>query len=214
MSGRAFGAVGVLGAVAAAVWAVRRRSLAWGASDAELAATLPGDELLPVADLVATRAISVAADGADVWPWVAQLGQNRGGFYSYDALENLVGCDIHSAEEVVEAWQSPQVGDPVNLAPPVALTVAAVQPGHALVLQGAVPVAGAAPMPYDFVWAFVVVPGPDGASRLVVRERYAYRTRWAGPMVEAVEWVSFLMSQRMLRGIRDRAERVAPAARV
>lgn len=214
MSGTTFRAVAVLGAVATAVWAARRRSLSWGASDAELAAALPGDELLPVADLVATRAVSVAADGADVWPWVAQLGQNRGGFYSYDALENLVGCDIHSVDEVVDAWQRPQVGDPVNLAPPVALTVAVVEPGRALVLQGAVPVGDGAPMPYDFVWAFVVVPGPDGASRLVVRERYAYRARWAAPMVEAVEWVSFLMSQRMLRGIRDRAEKAARSAHV
>ncbi len=199
----------VLGAGAAAVWAARRRSLAWGASDAELAATLPGDDLLPVADLTATRAVSVAADAADVWPWVAQIGQNRGGFYSYDALENLAGCDIHSADEIVEAWQSPQVGDPVNLAPPVALAVAAVEPGRALVLQGAVPAGQVGPMPFDFVWAFVVVPGPDGASRLVVRERYAYRAGWVGPMVELVEWVSFFMSRRMLHGIRVRAERGA-----
>jgi hypothetical protein len=69
------------------------------------------------ADLTATRAVPVRAGAGVVWPWMAQLGQGRGAFYSYDFLENLVGCDIHSAERVVAEWQSIDVGDTVHLHP-------------------------------------------------------------------------------------------------
>jgi hypothetical protein len=129
-----------------------------------------------------------------------------GGFYSYDALENLVGCHIHSADRVVPEWQDLKVGDQVKLHPEVGLGVAVVEPGRALVLRGGVPM-GAAPPPYDFTWAFVVRERPDGTTRLLVRERYVYTQRWAPVLVEPVAVVAFVMSQRMLRGIRDRAER-------
>ena len=87
----------------------------WGATDDEVNDTVPGDELVPAADLTATRAVTVRASADGVWPWLAQLGQGRGGFYSYDFLENLVGCSIHSAERVVPEWQSIDVGDAVHL---------------------------------------------------------------------------------------------------
>ena len=73
--------------------------------------SLPGDDILSRVHLVSTRAITIASRPADVWPWVAQLGQGRGGFYSYDALENLIGCQIHSAEQIVSDWQLIAVGD-------------------------------------------------------------------------------------------------------
>jgi hypothetical protein len=76
---------------------VRRRLLTRGAGSEERVAHLPSDDLVTPADLAATRAISVRAPAAAVWPWIAQMGQDRGGLYSYDALENLLGCDMHSA---------------------------------------------------------------------------------------------------------------------
>jgi hypothetical protein len=97
---------------------------------------LPGDELIPHADLTATRAVTVRAPADGVWPWVAQLGQGRGGFYSYDFLENLVGCDIHSADRIVPEWQAVDVGDAVNVYPEVGLIVTQVEPSRALVLRG------------------------------------------------------------------------------
>lgn len=102
---------------------IRRRTLRWGATDDETRTALPGDELMDHADLSATRAIGIHAAAADVWPWIAQLGQGRGGFYSYDVLENLLGCDIHSADRIVARWQQPAAGTAVNLAAQVALTV-------------------------------------------------------------------------------------------
>jgi hypothetical protein len=188
--------------------AVRRRYLQWGASDEEARSALPGDGLVPGSDLTATRAVSVHAPVTAVWPWIAQLGQGRGGFYSYDFLENLVGCDIHSAERIVPEWQDIEVGAAVKLHPEVDLVAAVVEPGRALVLRGAVPM-GRTPAPYEFTWAFVLREQPAGTTRLVVRERYRYLRRWASAVVEPVELVSFVMSRRMLRGIQARAERAA-----
>jgi len=192
---------------------VRTWMLNFGSTEEELDATLPGDGLLAKADLVATRTVGIAAPPDAVWPWVAQLGLDRGGFYSYDELENLIGLDIHSADRVMPEFQDITVGDRVHLAPPVALDVVTAEPGRALVLHGAAAPGQGAP-PYDFTWAFVLRPGRDGGTRLVVRERYLYRTGWARLMVEPVSVLSWVMSQKMLCGIRDRAEAAhrSPAA--
>jgi hypothetical protein len=143
-----------------------------------------------------------------VWPWIAQLGQGRGGFYSYDFLENLVGCDIHSADRIESEWQDVGVGDQVRLAPKVGLAVAFLERGRSLVLRGGIPVGNTAP-PYDFTWAFVLRDEPDGTTRLLVRERYAYTRSWAWLLVEPAEAVSFVMSRKMLRGLRNRTENTA-----
>ena len=161
---------------------------------------------------LATRAVTVHARTVDIWPWIAQLGQGRGGFYSYDALENLVGCDIHSADRIVPEWQDVVVGSEVRLAPEVAMTVAAVDPGQALVLRGVIP-RGRSPAPFDSTWAFVLREEPDGTTRLVSRERYEYLTWWAALVVEPTSVVSFVMSRKMLHGIADRAERGVLARR-
>jgi len=195
----------VLAGVAAGVLVGRRWQARWGATPDEVGATLPGDVLLEGPDVVATRAIGIAAEPARVWPWIAQMGQGRGGLYSYDFLENLVGCDMHSADEVVPAWQQVEVGDDFRLHPEVALTVAVVEPGHALVVRGGVPM-GEEAVPYDFTWAFIVVGQVDGTTRLIVRERYRCTHPWARLLVEPLQAVSFAMSQKMMRGIKSRAE--------
>jgi hypothetical protein len=194
------------GTVAVGVALSRARCLRWGATEEELNVALPGDELVSAADLTSTRAVTVRAGADAVWPWIAQLGQGRGGFYSYDFFENRVGCDIHSAERVVPEWQSIAVGDAVRLHPEVSLSVAIVEPGRALVLRGGVPI-GRTPPPYDFTWAFVLRDQEDGSVRLVVRERYDYSRWWARLLVEPAELISFVMSRRMLHGIKERSER-------
>ena len=93
---------------------LRRPVLTWGA-DAEADARLPGDELLENADGVATRAIEVDAPPSAVWPWIAQMGPApRGGAYTYDWIENLLGLDMHSADEVLPDFQHPEVGDTIG----------------------------------------------------------------------------------------------------
>jgi hypothetical protein len=198
----------VAAAAAAYVLLARPRLLRWGATDQEFDEPLPGDELIAIPNLTATRAITIRASSDQVWPWIAQLGQGRGGFYSYDFLENLVGCDIHSADRIAPEWQDVAVGDEVKLHPEVALEVAALEPGRSLILRGGIPM-GSTPPPYDFTWAFVLQERPDETTRLLVRERYAYTRWWSPLLVEPAEAVSFVMSQKMLRGIRDRAGRTA-----
>jgi hypothetical protein len=192
-----------------AAWGRERMAHA-GATEEEVALDLPGDQFV-AADLTTTRAITVRARPEDVWPWIAQLGQGRGGFYSYDALENLVGCNVHSADRIVPAWQSVVVGDEVMLAPEVALSVAAVDPGRALVLRGGIPM-GRVPAPYDFTWAFIVEAQAGGTTRLVVRERYEYLSWWAPTVVEPASLISFFMSRAMVHGVAERAERACSVA--
>jgi hypothetical protein len=194
------------GATVACTVLARRWQLRWGATDQESEEPLPGDNLITHADLAATRAITIRASSSEVWPWIAQLGQGRGGFYSYDFLENLVGCEIHSADRIVPEWQDIGVGGEVRFAPEVGLTVASLEQGRSVVLRGGVPI-GNNPPPYDFTWAFVVREEPNKTTRLLVRERYAYTRSWARLIVEPTEVLSFVMSQKMLRGIKERAER-------
>jgi hypothetical protein len=194
------------GATVACTVLARRWQLRWGATDQESEEPLPGDNLITHADLAATRAITIRASSSEVWPWIAQLGQGRGGFYSYDFLENLVGCEIHSADRIVPEWQDIGVGGEVRFAPEVGLTVASLEQGRSVVLRGGVPI-GNNPPPYDFTWAFVVREEPNKTTRLLVRERYAYTRSWARLVVEPTEVLSFVMSQKMLRGIKERAER-------
>ncbi len=106
----------VLGSIAAAVllyrWLLRHTILNWGTTDAEADAQLPGDELLQHADGVATRAITIDAPASAVWPWIAQMGPSpRGGAYTYDWIENLLGLNMHSTDRVLPDYQQPQVGD-------------------------------------------------------------------------------------------------------
>ena len=194
------------GATVACTVIARRWQLRWGATDQESEEPLPGDNLITHADLGATRAITIRASSSEVWPWIAQLGQGRGGFYSYDFLENLVGCEIHSADRIVPEWQDIGVGGEVRFAPEVGLTVASLEQGRSFVLRGGVPI-GNSPPPYDFTWAFVLREEPNETTRLLVRERYAYTRSWARLIVEPTEVLSFVMSQKMLRGIKERAER-------
>jgi hypothetical protein len=195
------------GSVGAYTVLARRRQLRWGATDKECEEQLPGDDLIPNADLAATRAITIDASADQAWPWIAQLGQGRGGFYSYDFLENLIGADIHSADRIVPELQDIHVGDEVLLGPKFGYDVAIAEPGRSLVLRGGFPMENIAP-PYDSTWAFVLRDGPYKTTRLLVRERYAYKRPWARLIVEPTEAISFVMSQKMLRGIKSRAERL------
>src|SRR3954470_22349720 len=94
---------------------LRKPILNWGATDKEASARMPGDELLEYADGVSTRAIDIDAPPAAVWPWLAQIGPSpRGGAYTYDWIENLLGLNMHSAEHVIAEFQHPQLGEAIG----------------------------------------------------------------------------------------------------
>ena len=96
---------------------LRQRYNQWGAAPDEIAAEYPGDRFAPQPVLAYTRAITIAAPPASVWPWVNQIGQGRGGLYSYDRIENIIRCDIHSADRILTDLPPFQKGDKMRLGP-------------------------------------------------------------------------------------------------
>jgi hypothetical protein len=178
---------------------LRRPILTWGATEAEVAARLPGDELLEDADGVATRAISIAAPAGAVWPWIAQMGPSpRGGAYTYDWIENLLGLGMHSADRVLPEFQNPRIGDTIAYGSN-RMRVEVVEPEHALSWRSE---------DGNWVWTFVLSPG-DGSTRLISRNRFRLPTLAARVGMVPLEPASLVMERKMLLGIKERAERLA-----
>jgi hypothetical protein len=207
-------AVGIAAAIAIAYRRlVRPWHERWGATDEEVSASLPGDDLITEPASQITRAISIDAPADALWPWVIQIGADRGGFYSYDSLENLFGLNIHSTNDIVHEWQNRAVGDLVHADAKGrgGWYVMDVQPDRALVLQTA-DVKNGRPATRDerafmeFTWAFVLHERTDETTRLLIRERVAFRNRLSRFVMAPVGLVSFIMSQKTLRGIKWRAE--------
>jgi len=194
----------------------------WGMSQENAERSYPGDALVPQPLWQWTHAVEVDAKPAAIWPWIAQLGQEKAGFYSYQLLENILGCEIHNADRIHTEWQTPRAGDELRLHPEMpALTVCDVVPEHhLLVAAGLDPAMGTAQLvPTDgqtFVrvsWLFALEALPNGRTRVVSRYRCLcsddLKTRiMYGPFI--TEAIGFAMDRRMLIGIRDRVERPRP----
>ena len=163
------GGIGLAAGLVASYPAVfRQRCLTSGATPDEVARRLPGDELLESADIVSTRAITIDAPPSAVWPWLVQMGSGRGGAYSYDWIENLLGLDIHSANEVLPEFQDTKVGDTFPLGPPGGplMRLQVLDPERSLTFRlddG------------NWVWSFGLYP-QNGSTRLVSRNRIATPT--------------------------------------
>ena len=178
---------------------VRRRILNWGATDAEADARLPGDELLEHADGVATRAISIDAPAVAVWPWIAQIGPSpRGGAYTYDWIENLLGLDMHSTDRVLPDYQHPEVGDTLGYGKN-RMHFERVEPRRVLATRSE---------DGNWVWSFVL-DELDGQTRLISRNRFRLPSLTARIGMLPLEPASLVMERKMLRGIKQRAERLA-----
>lgn len=192
---------------------ISRWHVRWGATDDEAAARLPGDDLVADPARQATRAITIRAEPREVWPWVAQLGADRGGFYSYEWLENLFGLGIHNASEIVPEWQERSVGELVfaEAKGSAGWYVMEFRPAEALVLKVADVGAGRPlrrdeQLRWEFSWSFVLRPTPDGQCRLLVRERTGSGCWLTRLVMSPIGIVSFVMTREMLRGIKRRAE--------
>lgn len=200
--GRVFGFVLLLALVLLYSFVIQPWHMRWGATDTELAMPLPGDPFIPPTTVVSTRAITIQAPAAQVWAWVVQLGQNHGGFYSYDWLENLFAAQMHNAEQIVPAWQQPQVGDPVTMManpPPMSVAeIVLIEPERVMVLKGG--------------WTFFLQPVDNQTTRFIVR--YASfpvkgdlgAALYYYPIFEPAH---FVMEAGMMMGIKQRAERGA-----
>jgi hypothetical protein len=196
--------------------------LRWGAADDEVKRTLPGDELAPNPNWGYTHAVTVNAPIAEVWPWIAQMGQGRGGFYSYQGLENLVGCDIYNADRIVPEWQDPQIGDEIRLHPKLGIPIAILEPGRALVLHALADMRTSEkaepgqPVPQSYfnsIWMWYVEEIDSRTTRVISRMRSEYPATLGnrlmyGPLL--IGPMSCVMSRKMLLGIKKRAERPSP----
>ena len=180
----------------------RRWCLTWGARPDEVSRKLPGDELLADAGIVSTRAITVDAPSAAIWPWLVQMGSGRGGVYTYDRIENLLGLNMHSAREILPQFQDLKAGDELPLGPGrPAMQVAVCDPEHTLTFQFA---------DGNWVWIFALF-AEDGETRLISRNRIAAAGAPPARLFNmlVMEPGSLIMERKMLLGIKQRAEDLA-----
>ena len=180
----------------------RRQCLTWGAQPDEVSRRLPGDELLPGAGIVATRAITIDAPPAAIWPWLVQMGSGRGGVYTYDWIENLFGLDMRSARRILPQYQGVKVGDEFPLGPGrPAMRIAVLDPERTFTLRFA---------DGNWVWIFAL-SAEDGHTRLISRNRIAAAGAWPARLfgMLVMEPGSLIMERKMLLGVKERAEDLA-----
>ncbi len=191
---------------------VRPWMLDWGSTPTERTMSLPGDEIPDETMTYHTRAITIDAPPESVWPWLIQIGDQRGGFYSHDWLERHIGVHYiegsHSATRIHPELQQLQVGDRIATGSIGSMTIDApvnvLEPNHALVVG---------------TWAFVLLSINDGRSRMLVREREPSWIRRVAPrrsgLLRAIgglidyavgEPLHFVMVKKMMLGIKSRAE--------
>ena len=180
---------------------IRRWMNRWGSTPADLSRVMAGDGLLVNATYSGTTAVIVNAQPEHIWPWLVQIGYQRGGLYSYDWLDRLFGyLDRPSATRILPEFQHLAVGDQIPLGRGPSWPVAAIEPSRALVLDmrnmGGV----------DWVWQFGLYTVDEKRTRLVSRSRVRPRTVWARLFTHVIEPAGFLMTRRMLLGLKQRAE--------
>ena len=177
----------------------------WGATQEEVAASFPGDELVPSPHVIYNRAVTVHAAPAEIYPWIVQLGAERGGMYSYSWFEtHILQCELINADRIHSEWQNLQVGDKVKMCPgeewgPPPYEVAWMESNQVIVMghqENGV---------WGDVWQFNLVPQTDGTTRLILRSRDTK----SGGFWDAMRPGEFIMSRGMLLGIKERAEGLA-----
>ena len=185
---------------------VRRWMSRWGAASTDLTRVMAGDGLIVHPTYSGTMAVIINAPPEHIWPWLVQMGYQRGGLYSYDWLDRLFGyLDRPSATRILPEFQHLAVGDAIPLGWGPSWPVAAIEPDHALVLDmrnmGGI----------DWVWQFGLYAVDERRTQLVSRSRVRARTVSAQLLTFAIEPAGFVMTRRMLIGLKQRAEALAEA---
>lgn len=201
-----------VGAFALLTPPLRARRCRAGTQRDEATRTLPGDEFIPQPRWSATHAITIQASPAQIWPWIIQIGQGRGGYYSYEGLENLFGCQITNAGRILPQFQSLQPGDKVAMHPSSGapqFKVHTVVPNQYLLFGDAPAYDPALKGVVGNTWLFYLDAQPDGSTRLITRSRSYYDLTFGlrmgfGPAL--MEPIMYTMEMKMLKGIRSRAE--------
>jgi len=186
---------------------IRRWMGRWGTTPSDLSRVMAGDGLIADPTYSGTMAVIVNARPEDIWPWLVQMGYQRGGLYSYDWLDRLFGfLDRPSTARILPEFQHLAVGDEIPLGRGPGWPVASMEPPRALVLDmrnmGSI----------DWVWQFGLYTVDEKQTRLVSRSRVHARTIWAWLLTSAIEPAGFIMTRRMLLGLKQRAEALAAAS--
>ena len=186
---------------------MRRWMSRWGTTPSDLTRVMAGDSLLVNPTYSGMMAVIVNAAPEHIWPWLVQIGYQRGGLYSYDWLDRLFGyLDRPSATRILPDFQHLAVGDRIPLGRGPSWPVEIVEPNRALVLDmrnmGGL----------DWVWQFGLYPIDDTRTRLVSRSRVRTRAMWARLLTHAIEPAGFLMTRRMLLGLKQRSEALRAAS--
>lgn len=193
-------------------WPLSKRWLAnWGSRADERERKWPGDTFVPPNHIAYTRGVDVAAAAENVWPWIAQFGLNRAGFYSYEFFERLMGIPVINVESIEPTLQSVSVGGEVKLHPKApGIPVAELQPGkHICFGVDRDSAASSADAELARSWSMYLRPGANETCRLLLRgclelpRRQAWLKRLALAFEEPID---FVMEQRMLRTVRRLAE--------
>jgi hypothetical protein len=199
----------LLALLAAAVlywFPIRRWMNNWGAAPPDLARVMAGDRLLPNPTYSGTTAITVNATPEHIWPWLVQIGYQRGGLYSYDWLDRVFGyLDRPSATRILPEFQNLAVGDTIPMGQGPSWPVAVVEPRRALVLDMR-NMSG-----FDWVWQFGLYPIDETRTQFVSRSCVRAQNIWARLLTYVIEPAGFVMTRRMLLGIKQRAEALASA---
>lgn len=180
---------------------VRRWFGRWGTTPPDLARVMAGDAAVVDQTYTATLATTVDARPEDIWPWLVQMGYQRGGLYSYDWLDRLFGyLDRPSANAILPAFQALAIGDQIPIGRGQGFPVIGLEPNRSLVLGGE----GDG---FAWVWQFGLYPVDGTRTRLVSRNAVRVpHTRGSWLFMRAIEPAAFLMTRRMLLGLRRRAE--------
>jgi hypothetical protein len=185
----------------------------WGSTAGEASRLYPGEDAAVEAKVLATHAVDVNAPPETVWRYVAQIGQGRAGFYSYDWLENLVGCDIHNVYTVREEWQHPTLGQPIYLAPGFGMPLRVFESNRAFVMgmdSRNIPDSGDGSGYMAATWGLYLEANDPSGTRLVSRMRADHSGGFGYELMsQMMLWADFFMDRRMLLTIRDLAEKEA-----
>jgi hypothetical protein len=187
------------------VFVIRPAQLHWGATEEEIARTMPDDNLVAHPAFDATRAITIRGTPEQIWPWLAQMGFRRAGFYGYDLIENAgSGTGIRSATTILPQFQNPRPGDTLPLSVAGSLTFGAIQPNSYVVWRSwEEPALGV------FIWE--LVPIDRGHTRLISRIRWSYLPdAWGKALGVFTEFADHIAVRKILQGVRDRVEGRAP----
>ena len=186
---------------------IRRWMNQWGTTHSEQARVMAGDDLLVDPTYVGTTAVTIDATPEHIWPWLVQIGYQRGGLYSYDWLDRLVGyLDRPSATRILPEFQHLAVGERIPMGRGPSWPVATLEPNRALVLDmrhlGGV----------DWIWQFGLYPIDETRTRFISRSSVRAPGLFGWLLTHAIEPAGFLMTRRMLIGLKDRAEALRAAS--